>query len=181
MPRTLISITPRRRLEPIRGTAGAERQGVIPSALRPMPRREWRRLREYSSSESGKNQGSDAGRNFLVHHPGRRTQRHALLGHSAKATTVADSELHSSVSAPTQLLADLPGNGSHSTRDIQFSLDGRKMFVSVGSVSNVDDPDTTPGERNRADVLEFNPDGSEMHVYAYGIRNCVGLAVNSKT
>jgi len=82
---------------------------------------------------------------------------------------------------PAQHLADLPANGSHSTRDIQFSLDGRKMFVSVGSGSNVDDPDTTPGERNRADVLEFNPDGSEMHVYAYGIRNCVGLAVNSKT
>jgi len=79
---------------------------------------------------------------------------------------------------PAQHLADLPANGSHSTRDIQFSLDGRKMFVSVGSGSNVDDPDTTPGERNRADVLEFNPDGSEMHVYAYGIRNCVGLAVN---
>ena len=82
---------------------------------------------------------------------------------------------------PAQHLVDLPANGSHSTRDIQFSLDGRKMFVSVGSGSNVDDPDTTPGERNRADVLEFNPDGSEMHVYAYGIRNCVGLAVNSKT
>jgi glucose/arabinose dehydrogenase len=82
---------------------------------------------------------------------------------------------------PAQHLAALPANGSHSTRDIQFSLDGRKMFVSVGSGSNVDDPDTTPGERNRADVLEFNPDGSEMHIYAYGIRNCVGLAVNSKT
>ena len=41
--------------------------------------------------------------------------------------------------------------------------------------SNVDDPDTTPAEKNRADVLEFNPDGSDMQVYAYGIRNCVGL------
>ena len=55
------------------------------------------------------------------------------------------------------------------------------MFVSVGSGSNVDDPDTTPAEKNRADVLEFNPDGSGMRVYAYGIRNCVGLAVNPKT
>lgn len=82
---------------------------------------------------------------------------------------------------PAQPLADLPANGGHSTRDIQFSLDGRKMFVSVGSASNVDDPDTTPAEKNRADVLEFNPDGSDMQVYAYGIRNCVGLAVNSKT
>ena len=52
-----------------------------------------------------------------------------------------------------------PDGSGHTTRDIQFSLDGKKMFVSVGSGSNVDDPDTTPAEKNRADVLEFNPDG----------------------
>ena len=48
------------------------------------------------------------------------------------------------------------------------------MFVAVGSASNVDDPDTTPAEKNRADILEFNPDGSAMRVYAYGIRNAGG-------
>jgi len=83
--------------------------------------------------------------------------------------------------APAEHIADLPGPGGHSTRDIQFTPDGKKMFVSVGSGSNIDDPDTTPDEKNRADVLEFNPDGSGMRVYAYGIRNCVGLAVNPKT
>jgi glucose/arabinose dehydrogenase/mono/diheme cytochrome c family protein len=82
---------------------------------------------------------------------------------------------------PAEHIADVPAGDGHWTRDIQFSLDGKKMFVSVGSASNVDDSDTTPAEKNRADVLEFNPDGSEMHIYAYGIRNCVGLAVNSKT
>jgi glucose/arabinose dehydrogenase/mono/diheme cytochrome c family protein len=82
---------------------------------------------------------------------------------------------------PAEHIADLPGSDGHWTRDIQFTPDGKKMFVSVGSASNVDDPDTTPAEKNRADVLEFNPDGSQMRVYAYGIRNCVGLAVNSKT
>jgi glucose/arabinose dehydrogenase len=55
------------------------------------------------------------------------------------------------------------------------------MFVSVGSASNVDDPDTTSEEKNRADILEFNPDGSGMRVYAYGIRNAVGLAVHPQT
>jgi glucose/arabinose dehydrogenase len=55
------------------------------------------------------------------------------------------------------------------------------MFVAVGSRSNVDDPDTT-SEKNRADILQFNPDGSEMRVYAYGIRNAGGgLAINPKT
>jgi glucose/arabinose dehydrogenase len=82
---------------------------------------------------------------------------------------------------PAEHIADIPGGRGHTTRNIQFSLDGKKMFVAVGSGSNVDDPDTTPAEKNRADVLEFNPDGSGMQVYAYGIRNCVGLAVNPKT
>ena len=82
---------------------------------------------------------------------------------------------------PAEKLADLPAGKGHWTRDIQFSPDGRKMFVSVGSASNVDDPDTTPGEKNRADVLEFNPDGSGQRIFAYGIRNCVGLAVSPET
>lgn len=79
-----------------------------------------------------------------------------------------------------QHITDLPDGSGHSTRDIQFSRDGSKMFVSVGSASNVDDTDTTSAEKNRADILEFNPDGSGMRVFAYGIRNPVGLAVNPK-
>ncbi len=84
-------------------------------------------------------------------------------------------------SGPAQHLADLP-SGGHWTRDVQFTADGKKMFVAVGSASNVDDPDTTPQEKNRADILQFNPDGSGMRVYAYGIRNAGGgLAINPKT
>lgn len=83
--------------------------------------------------------------------------------------------------APEKVV-DLPANGKgHWTRDIRFTQDGKKMLVSVGSASNVDDPDTTPAEKNRADVLEFTPDGKSMKVYAYGIRNCVGEAINPKT
>jgi glucose/arabinose dehydrogenase/mono/diheme cytochrome c family protein len=80
-----------------------------------------------------------------------------------------------------QHITDLPGGEYHWTRDIQFSLDGKKMFVSIGSNSNVDDPDTSPGEKNTADILQFNPDGSGMRVYASGIRNAVGLAIQPKT
>jgi glucose/arabinose dehydrogenase/cytochrome c553 len=82
---------------------------------------------------------------------------------------------------PLQSLATLPAGRGHSTRDIQFTLDGKKMLVSVGSGSNVDDPDLTPREKDRADVLEFNPDGTDKRVFAYGIRNCVGLLVNPTT
>ncbi len=85
-----------------------------------------------------------------------------------------------------QKLADLPGGGhlrggGHWTRDIAFSKDGKKMYVSVGSFSNVDDTDNNPREHHRADILEFNPDGSGERVFAWGIRNAVGIAVNPKT
>jgi len=83
--------------------------------------------------------------------------------------------------AAPQHLADIPGGKGHSTRDIQFTPDGKKMLVSVGSASNVDDPDTHPAEKNRADVLSFNPDGTGQQVYAYGIRNPVGLAIQPET
>jgi len=84
-------------------------------------------------------------------------------------------------SGPVEHIADVPPGPGHWTRDVRFSVDGKRMFVSVGSASNVDDADTTPGEKNRADVLAFNPDGSEMRVYAYGIRNCVGMLVDPGT
>jgi glucose/arabinose dehydrogenase/mono/diheme cytochrome c family protein len=78
-----------------------------------------------------------------------------------------------------QHLDDLPSGGGHWTRSIEFSQDGKIMFVSVGSGSNVDDPDTSPAEKNRADILAFNPDGSGMRVYASGIRNAgAGLAID---
>jgi mono/diheme cytochrome c family protein len=84
--------------------------------------------------------------------------------------------------AKPEHIADLPSGGGHTTRDIRFTQDGKKMFVAVGSASNVDDPDTTPAEKNRADILEFNPDGSGMQVYAYGIRNAGGgMAIQPKT
>ena len=79
-------------------------------------------------------------------------------------------------------IADLPSGGGHWTRDIVFSPDGKQMFVGVGSDSNVDDPDTHPEEKNRGDILVMNPDGSNLRVYAYGIRNAGGgLAIDPKT
>jgi glucose/arabinose dehydrogenase/cytochrome c5 len=79
-------------------------------------------------------------------------------------------------------VVDLPhASSGHWTRSVQFSPDGKKMYVSVGSVSNIDDSDTHPDEKNRADILEFNPDGSGQSIYAYGIRNSGGgLIVDPK-
>ena len=76
---------------------------------------------------------------------------------------------------PEKLL-DLPVGG-HSTRNIVFNRAGTKMYLAVGSQSN-----NTAGEDcRRAAILEFNPDGSGYRVYASGIRNPVGLALQPGT
>jgi glucose/arabinose dehydrogenase len=90
------------------------------------------------------------------------------------------------VTGAPQQIAELPGGGrlrggGHWTRDIVFSNDGKKMYVSVGSRSNNDDVDNNPAEHERAAVLEMNPDGSGRRIYASGIRNCVGIAVHPKS
>ncbi len=89
-------------------------------------------------------------------------------------------------SGAPQHIADLPGGGKlrgggHWTRDIAFTPDGKRMLVSVGSHSNIDDPDTHPAEFHRADVLEFTPEGKFIKIYASGIRNCVGEAIQPGT
>jgi glucose/arabinose dehydrogenase len=73
-------------------------------------------------------------------------------------------------------LMDLP-TGGHSTRNVIFNRAGTKMYVAVGSQSNND-----AGEDcRRAAILEFNPDGSGYRIFASGIRNPVGLALQPGT
>ncbi len=72
-------------------------------------------------------------------------------------------------------LTDLPTGGGHSTRSLLFH-DG-KMYVSAGSSCNV----CIEKDRRRATVMEFNPDGTGEKIFAKGLRNSVGLAVNPKT
>lgn len=85
-------------------------------------------------------------------------------------------------SGPPQHIADLPNTGGHWTRALAFSQDGKKLFVAVGSGSNVDDPDTHPSEKDRADILSCDPSNCRLSVYAYGIRNAGGgIAVNPQT
>jgi glucose/arabinose dehydrogenase len=87
---------------------------------------------------------------------------------------------------PAEKLFELPGGGhlrggGHWTRDLAFSKDGARLFVSVGSLTNVDDSDKNPSEFHRANVLEFTPEGKFVKIYASGIRNCVGETINPIT
>ena len=114
------------------------------------------------------------------------------------AYTAGDLKPHG---APETLVAQLsPTSAGHTMRDLAFSNDGKRMFVAVGSSSNVaeDVAKRTPeairtweathglgamwdSEEYRADVLSFDPNGKNLRVFATGIRNCSGLTVHPKT
>ena len=79
-----------------------------------------------------------------------------------------------------KLPAKIVGGGGHSTRALAFSPDGKTLYVTVGSGSNVDDRNN-PIERERALVWQMNPDGTDQKVFGYGIRNPVGLAIRPGT
>jgi glucose/arabinose dehydrogenase len=70
----------------------------------------------------------------------------------------------------------LPGGGGHSTRTIVFGADSA-MYVTVGSSCNL----CVESDSERAATVRFNEDGSNGRVYARGLRNAVGLAVNPTT
>ena len=82
-------------------------------------------------------------------------------------------------SGPAEKLCDLSGGGNHFTRNIIFSRDGKKMYVSVGSTNNIDD--TGSGNERRAMIHEYNPDGTNFRIFASGLRNPVGLALQPGT
>ncbi|SDU15755.1 hypothetical protein SAMN05444156_2306 [Verrucomicrobium sp. GAS474] len=104
---------------------------------------------------------------------------------------------------PPQIIVPLltQSNGGHTTRDLAFSRDGKRLFISIGSGSNVAESMTLKdadairaweadhglgaswdGETNRADIVVTDPEGrAPLRAFATGIRNAVGIAVNPET
>lgn len=74
------------------------------------------------------------------------------------------------------LTKDLPAGGMHWTRTLGFAPDGH-MLVSAGSSCNA----CVEEDRRRAAILRFKPDGSDMTLYARGLRNSVGFAWHPTT
>src|SRR5579862_3281488 len=87
---------------------------------------------------------------------------------------------------PETVVTNLPSGPNHFSRGVAFSLDGKEMWISVGSHTNVTDTDTDKSEFHRADILvadpnKLNQDGKDIDVYAWGIRNGEAINVNPKT
>lgn len=79
---------------------------------------------------------------------------------------------------PEKVVELTPGGyNQHWTRNILFSKDGKQMFVSIGSATNVD----VEADPKRAAISVYDPDGKNHRIYAGGLRNPIGLAWNPKT
>ena len=79
---------------------------------------------------------------------------------------------------PEKLVELTPGGyNQHWTRNIIFSPDGKQMFVSIGSATNV----SVEEDPKRAAISVYDPEGKNHRIYAGGLRNPIGLAWNPKT
>ena len=74
-------------------------------------------------------------------------------------------------------ITTLPAGGynNHWTRNLIANADNSKIYITVGSGSNVGE-NGMEHEKNRANILEVNPDGTGMTIFASGLRNPVGVA-----
>jgi glucose/arabinose dehydrogenase len=80
------------------------------------------------------------------------------------------------ITTPGKMILSLPAGGynNHWTRNLRANAAGTKIYVAVGSGTNVAEHGME-NEKRRADVLEINPDGSGETVYASGLRNPAGI------
>jgi glucose/arabinose dehydrogenase len=121
----------------------------------------------------------------IAFYPAGPNPTHVYIGNTDSVVRFAYKNGDTKATGPAELLVkNIPsgnervGGGGHWTRDVEFSKDGKTLFVSVGSRSNVSDDRS---ETRRADILAFDPDGKNERIFASGIRNAVGLAIHPET
>ena len=106
------------------------------------------------------------------------TDNYFFLGNTNEVRRYPYQPGQEQISGTGERIATLPGQGynQHWTRNVIPSPDRQKLYVSVGSASNVSE-EPLP----RASVQIMNPDGSQQQTFAYGLRNPVGLDFHPQT
>jgi len=102
---------------------------------------------------------------------------YVYIGNTGEVVRFRYDKLTSKRLGDAEHILDLPTGGGHFTRTLAFSKDGKILYVSVGSSSNID----FEKDQRRAAVLVCDPDGKNSRIFASGLRNAVGLAVEPLT
>ncbi len=84
------------------------------------------------------------------------------------------------IDAKPELVVKLPGGQNHWARNIILAPDGKSMFVTVGSATNIAE-NGLELEQKRAAIWQVTLPGGADRIYAYGLRNPNGLAFEPTT
>ncbi|HEX4696010.1 sorbosone dehydrogenase family protein [Sphingomonas sp.] len=84
------------------------------------------------------------------------------------------------ITAKPETVVKYPGGGQHWARNVIVAEDGKTLYVSIGSSSNIAD-NGLDAEKLRADILQVYPDRKGYRIYAGGLRNPQGLALEPNT
>lgn len=133
----------------------------------------------------------------IAFHPPGPDPRHVYVGEHHQVVRFPYKSGDLNATGPAQVIVPGIPSSHHWTRDVVVSRDGARLFVAVGSGSNVAGGmptmtrdqiaarEKTHGrgaawgaEADRATVRVFDPDGKGLRNYATGVRNCSGLAVH---
>ena len=129
-----------------------------------------------------KNTGGAQGREIFAEHLNRPFgiafhNNYVYVGNTNAVVRFKYDKETSKRAGPAEKIMDLPPGGGHFTRTVAFSKDGSKLYISIGSSSNID----FEKDARRAAVLVSDPDGKDSRIYASGLRNAVGLAIEPVT
>ncbi|QNQ07778.1 PQQ-dependent sugar dehydrogenase [Sphingomonas alpina] len=80
------------------------------------------------------------------------------------------------ITAKPEIVVKLPGGGNHWARNVLAAEDGKTLYVTVGSSSNIAE-NGIDAEKYRANILQVFPEAKTFRIYAAGLRNPNGLAL----
>lgn len=84
------------------------------------------------------------------------------------------------IDAKPETVIKYPGGGNHWARNVIVAEDGKTLYLTVGSSTNIAD-NGLDAEKFRANILQVFPDTKTFRIYAAGIRNANGLALEPKS
>lgn len=137
----------------------------------------------------------------IAFYPPKGKPTHVYIANSDSVVRYAYKDGQLEATDDPEVIVDHIPAAHHWTRDIQFTPDGKRLYLSVGSGSNVA-MDMSPQpfgaslaewekktglgatwdtEEDRAQVLSYDPDGHDKKTFATGLRNCAGLAIEPRS